>query len=269
MSEFKALKLYFGRELAELLIEKILKIEPNFKYKDFYNLIDIGCDELELKGRNILFAKSLKDTLTGNYNNDLEIFLKVLGDENTEETGMFYNYYYLWPIGTYVELYGLEDYEKSMQFIEELTKRFTGEFAVRNLIKHNPEESLNYFIKWSKSNNFHLRRLSSEGIRPKLPWANKLDLFINEPEPVFEILDNLNQDSVKFVQKSVANNVNDYLKLNEKQAIYLLDSWSNIKSKNTFWIIKHALRNYRKNNVQFALDIINHSAKVNKIENYR
>lgn len=269
MGEFKQLKLYFDRELANLLIDRISKVHNNFKQKEFYDMIDSECDKLELKDRNILFANSLKLTLTGNYENDLDVFRQILGDENKEETGMFYNYYHLWPIGTYVELFGTQNFHKSMEFIAELTKRFTGEFAVRNLIKQNPEQSLVYFEKWSKSKNFHLRRLSSEGIRPKLPWASKLDLFIENPEPIFKILNNMKDDEIKFVQKSVANNINDYLKVNEQKAISLLEDWSNIKSKNTFWIIKHAFRNYKKNKIKFAMDIINHSAKINNIENYR
>jgi 3-methyladenine DNA glycosylase AlkC len=269
MAEFKQLKLYFDRKLAKLLIERINKVYNNFNHKEFYNLIDSDCDKFELKDRNILFANSLKLTLTGEYESDLNIFFQILGDENKEETGMFYNFYHLWPIGTYVELYGTQNFHKSMEFIAELTKRFTGEFAVRNLIKQYPEKSLEYFEKWSKSKNFHLRRLSSEGLRPKLPWASKLDLFIENPKPIFKILNNLKEDNIKFVQKSVANNINDYLKVNEKQAIILLENWSHIKSKNTFWIIKHALRNYKKNKIKFAMDIINQSAKINEIENYK
>jgi len=269
MADFKPLKLYFGRELADLLSTKILEIYPNFGTKSFYQLIDERCDELELKDRNILFADSLQKTLTGSFSYDLEVFLQILGNENKEETGMFNNYYHLWPIGTYIELFGTKDFHLSMNFISELTKRFTGEFAVRNLIKSNPEEALIYFKKWSLSDNFHLRRLASEGIRPKLPWATKLSLFINDYEEVFSILENLKDDEIKFVQKSVANNINDYLKLNEEAAFTLLEEWSKFKSKNTFWIIKHALRNYKKLKDPKAMDIINNSAKLNNIESYR
>lgn len=269
MANFTPLKLYFGRELADLLSSKFSAVYPSFDSKSFYQLIDERCDELELKDRNILFAESLQKTLTGSFTKDLEVFLKILGNENKEETGMFNNYYQLWPIGTYIELYGTKDFHLSMNFIAELTKRFTGEFAVRNLIKSNPEESLIYFKNWSLSDNFHLRRLSSEGIRPKLPWATKLSLFVEDYEEVFSILENLKDDDVKFVQKSVANHINDYLKLNEKVAFELLTKWSKFKSKNTFWIIKHALRNYKRNKDPRAMDIIDKSAKLNNIESYR
>lgn len=269
MSDFKPLKLYFDVELAEYLSNEILKVYSNFDKKSFISLIKEKVDELELKDRNILFANTFSQLLTGKYESDIEIYYKILGPENLSETGMFNNYYQLWPIGTYVELFGTKNIDVSLNFIEELTKRFTGEFAVRNLILQDSDKCLKYFEKWSKSENFHLRRLSSEGIRPKLPWAKKLELFIDNPEPVFKILNNLKQDKIKFVQKSVANNINDYLKLNEKEALKLLENWSNIKDKNTFWIIKHALRNYKKNKIQKGIDIINKSAEVNNIENYR
>ena len=68
--------------------------------------------------------------------------------------------------------------------------------------------------QWARSSNFHLRRLASEGLRPKLPWASKLELFISYPRPVFAVLEVLKEDEVRFVQRSVANNAAGYLKIN-------------------------------------------------------
>ena len=93
-----------------------------------------------------------------------------------------------------------------------------------------------------KSKNFHVRRLASEGSRPKLPWSTKLDVFIDNPEPVFKILENLMEDDVKFVQKSVANNLTDYLKVNKTAAVDFMNNFINSDNKNTQWIIKHATR---------------------------
>lgn len=96
--------------------------------------------------------------------------------------------------------------------------------------------------KWSKSRNFHLRRLAAEGTRPKLPWSTKLDIFIEHPEPVFKILDQLMHDEIKFVQKSVANNLADYLKVNHKLAVQFIKNHQASEHKNTQWILKHATR---------------------------
>lgn len=96
--------------------------------------------------------------------------------------------------------------------------------------------------KWSKSKNFHLRRLASEGLRPKLPWSKKLEVFIDKPAPVFDILANLMEDDIKFVKKSVANNITDYLKVNREEAVEFIKKYQKSANKNTKWIIKHATR---------------------------
>jgi len=169
--------------------------------------------------------------------------MQIIGNENPNETGMFTNFYWLMPIGKFVEKYGLEDFGISIKVIEEITKRNTGEYAIRPFIKKYPEKTLQVLLGWSKSNNFHLRRLAIEGCRPKLPWATKLDLFIENPVPVFKILKNLIQDEVKFVQKSVANNIADYLKVNQNEVTKFIKLYEKTDCKNTLWILKHATRN--------------------------
>ena len=118
------------------------------------------------------------------------------------------------PIAKYVEVYGLDNFELSMQALEAITKRNTAEYAVRPFITHYTDKMLPQMTHWAQSDNFHLRRLSSEGLRPKLPWAKKLDLFIENPAPVFAILELLKDNPIKFVMKSVGNHLADYLKLN-------------------------------------------------------
>jgi hypothetical protein len=105
------------------------------------------------------------------------ILVSILGEENKNETGMFTEFYWIMPIGKFVEKYGLEHLEISIRAIEEITKRNTGEYAVRPFIRKYPRELLVIMKKWAKSDNFHLRRLASEGLRPKLPWATKLDVY--------------------------------------------------------------------------------------------
>ncbi len=121
-----------------------------------------------------------------------------MGEENPNETGMFKEYYWLMPVGKYIEKYGLEHFDISIKAIEELTKRNTGEYAIRPYIRKFPAETLARMKAWAKSDTFHLRRLASEGLRPKLPWALKLDLFVYNPKPVFDILDILKTEHIKF-----------------------------------------------------------------------
>lgn len=129
-----------------------------------------------------------------------------------------------------------------MNALGEITKRGTSEYAVRAFIRAYLKQSLAAIKSWAQDGNFHLRRLASEGTRPKLPWASKLDLFINDPAPVFEILEILKRDEVKFVQRSVANNIADYLKVNFPAAKELILRWSRDADPHTQAIIKHATR---------------------------
>ena len=129
-----------------------------------------------------------------------------------------------------------------MKAIEEITKRNTGEYAVRPYIRKYPESSLNIIKQWAKSPNFHLRRLASEGLRPKLPWASKLDTFIENPAPVFQILELLKEDDIAFVKKSVANHLTDWLKVNRERVLPLIERWKTSDNPHTQWIIKRATR---------------------------
>lgn len=129
-----------------------------------------------------------------------------------------------------------------MQAIAQVTKRNTGEYAVRPYIRANPEKALGYLETWAKSDNFHLRRLASEGLRPKLPWAPKLDTFVANPAPAFKILRILKSDPSKFVQKSVANHLTDYLKVNPEPTRKLIAAWAKSTNPNTQWILRRATR---------------------------
>lgn len=232
----------FGVNLAELLSNKIAKIYPQFKKSDYIKNIASQVDGLNYSSRVVLHAKELNKALEFDYKTQIKILTSILGDENKSQTGMFKHYYWILPIGKFVELYGLDELETSTKAIEEITKRSTGEFAVREFIQRYPQEMLQTMKIWAKSENFHLRRLASEGLRPKLPWAKKLEIFITNPTPVFEILEILKEDIVKFVQRSVANNINDYLKVNFTATKELLDRWQSSQNKNTKWIVKHATR---------------------------
>ncbi len=233
---------YFGANLAELLAGKIKSVYPSFDGVGFIKEVGTRVRGKTYTERIEIIAQSLKDFLPASYPKALAILLKILGPENPHETGMFKHFYWLMPVGKFIEKYGLEHFDISMQAIGEVTKRNTGEYAVRPYIRENPKKALTYLKKWAKSDNFHLRRLASEGLRPKLPWAPKLDTFIDNPKPVFEILEILKADDIMFVKKSVANHLTDYLKVNPEPTRRLLKEWGKFDNSHTQWIIKHATR---------------------------
>lgn len=257
---YKKLKYWFDKELARMLAEKITVIKPDFDSSRFINKVDGKVNDLELKDRVEVIADEISNCLLSNYQENIQLLLNVLGPENQEETGMFTNFYWIMPIATYVEKYGMEDFELSMKAIFEITKRNTGEYTIRPFIEKYPEKTLETMMEWSKNSNSHVRRLASEGVRPRLPWASKLQQFIDDPKPIIPILDNLKDDSSKYVQKSVANCINDIIKDNFEVARSIIENWQTNASKERKWIIKHALRNLIKQNDKWALDIL---AKLN------
>jgi len=258
MAEIIKLKEYFGGNLAALLAEKIAQVEPRFADKSFVSKIEKGVRELELQDRVGLMAEELKHHLMPDhdYPKALHTLLQILGPENPNETGMFKTGYWLMPVAKFVELYGLEHYDISLQAIYEITKRHTGEYAVRPYIEKAPRPSVRLMKKWARDASVHPRRLASEGLRPRLPWAKKLDIFIEDPKPVVEVLEILKTDSSAFVKKSVANNMNDILKDNPDLAMPILHRWAGLRNPNTNWIIKHALRNLLKQNNREAVTVI-------------
>ena len=242
MERERGITRYFGTNLAEILSKKIQKVHKDFPSEEYIAAIDQKCGTLGYTQRIKLHAEILRDLLPIDFVESSEILVSILGAENPEETGMFTNYYWVMPIGKYVEVYGHDHFDQSMHAIEEITKRNTGEYAIRPFIRLYPDKTLSKMTAWAKSTNFHLRRLSSEGLRPKLPWATKLDTFIEQPERVFDILEILKEDEVMFVKKSVANHLIDWLKVNRQPTTNLLKEWRESGNRHTQWIVKRATR---------------------------
>lgn len=253
---YKKLKLWFDKELAELLAQKIIPLHPNFDTLSFVKAIDKGVPNLELKARVELIADELHRHLTPIYADNIAILFKILGPENEEETGMFTNYYWLMPVAKYVEKYGLNDVDLSMEALREITKRHTSEYAIRPFLKKYPEKTLQVMLNWAQHPNSHVRRLASEGGRPRLPWASKMQQFIDDPRPILSILEMLKDDSSKYVQNSVANCLNDILKDNFELGKTVVEVWRIEPSKERKWIIKHGLRNFLKKEDAWALGIV-------------
>lgn len=253
---YKQLKLWFDADLAVLLAEKITPVYPKFATAAFVATVKEHADALELKGRVELIADGLEDKLPGGYPEQLAILMQILGPPNPNETGMFKEYYWLMPVAKFVEKYGLDYFNESVAAMELITQRSTAEYTIRPYLEKYPEKMIRQMQRWATSDSFHLRRLASEGGRPRLPWAPKLQQFIDDPTPLFPVLTILRDDPKKFVQKSVANCLNDVLKDNEASGRELIESWLPAPGKERKWIIRHALRNQLKAGKEWAEEII-------------
>jgi 3-methyladenine DNA glycosylase AlkC len=201
-------------------------------------------DDKELFARFDLIVDAMEKSMENNYSANIQAFYNILGPELTKPEGMFNFGWWLWPIGRYVERHGNENWELSLSFLKELTKRFTGEYAIRPLLKEHPKEVMDELILWIKDENVHVRRLASEGVRIRLPWSQNIFAALNEFDRYVIILTNLKDDSEKFVQKSVGNNLNDLFRYAPDKAEYIIAEWKKTpETKARLWIVKHGTRN--------------------------
>ena len=162
----------------------------------------------------------------------------------------------------FVEVFGLDDFENSMKALEVFTIDSSSEFAIRQFILKYEEQTINQMKIWAKSSNEHIRRLASEGCRPRLPWAVALPLFKQNPIKPFEIIELLKHDKSLYVQKSVANNLNDISKDNPQLVIAFVKQNLGV-SKELDWICKHGSRTLlKKGNIEilglFSFDKSHH-----------
>ena len=105
---------------------------------------------------------------------------------------------------------GLDDFDYAMGVLAEMTKRFTAEFAVRPFFIADPERAIAIASRWAVSDNYHVRRLASEGSRPRLPWGLRLQAFVADPLPLIPLLKTLRDDPSEYVRRSVANETSRY-----------------------------------------------------------
>jgi len=231
------LKNIYNEQYIQNLAEKIALEYKQFDEKSFIN--SVFCNEwkdYELKQRMRHIAISLNQFLPNNYEKSIEILKKTAHNFSGMEAMYFQDF---------VELYGMDEWEVSMNALEHFTKYSSSEFAIRRFIIKDEDRAMKQMLVWAKSTNNHVRRLASEGCRSRLPWAVALISFKKNPAKVLEVLEILKNDNEKYVQKSVANNLNDISKDNVEVVINFLKNNIN-KTDNTNWILKHGSRTLLK-----------------------
>jgi len=240
----KKLKDYYDFKYIDKLSKQLAEVGSTFDTLLFHRQIPKNYSELTFLKRQDTIANAIEAGLKGTYVENLDVFRLMWGEELKEETGMFKEGWWLWPLGRYVEKHALEDIQETISFARDFTKRHTGEYIVRPILINHTRHLMEAFLEWSQDENVHVRRLSSEGIRISLPWAVKTTAAINEPILYEQILSNLKDDNSRFVQKSVGNNINDLYKIDSQFADNIIENWKkSTSSKNTMWIIKHGRRN--------------------------
>lgn len=257
----EALKNMYNREYLERFADAFVKEYQGFDRKKFLKAVfDSEWETKELKARMRHISTSLNKVLPGDYPGAIGIMKKT-----APNFGGFLSM--IFP--DYVEVYGLEEPEISISAMELFTQYGSSEFAIRPFIIKYKQKLMPQMLKWARHKNHHLRRLASEGCRPRLPWAIALPEFKKDPKPVLKILEVLKNDSSEYVRRSVANNLNDISKDHPALAIETAKKWLG-KNKNTDRIVKHGLRGLLKKGNKEALKLFGyHGAEGIKINALR
>lgn len=254
----------FNERKITKIADDIQRVYSDFKREQFIQDVVQKFPELELKQRINHISFCLKAHLPQNFSDALEILLQSLPEPcnpnlNDNDFGDFIYAAH----GDFVAQYGCskEFLDVSLDALEQLTMRFSVEYAIRNFINAFPEKTLKKIEQWSQHPHYHVRRLASEGTRPKLPWGMKIGLDVRQPLP---LLDVLHADSTRFVTRSVANHLNDIAKTHPELVLDKLNQWKKQKLQNPKeldFVIRHALRTLIKNGNSAALKLIGISAK--------
>lgn len=228
----------FNKEVVHSVADCITKVYPSFDSTSFSKQTLAGFASRELKERMSWMREQLEVHLPDDYKTTVNILLESL--KHSKNAGDFA----FSPYADYVMVNGCnpEYLDLSLDAIGEITKYFSGEFAIRDFINEFPQKTFKSMLIWSKSNNVHQRRLASEGLRPKLPWSKKISFDYKQG---VSVLDNLYYDTERYVTRSVANHLNDISKIDADFVVTTLDKWQKTNKQNSNemkYIINHSLR---------------------------
>ncbi|MFE4657017.1 DNA alkylation repair protein [Streptomyces hydrogenans] len=251
------LKRYFDGEAARLVGERVRVVQPAFDVDGYAAEAEARVVGKELKDRVLVLAEGLRTRLPAAYPEAVPVLLSVLGDELAEGQGMFTTSWFLMPVARFVEEYGLDHPEVSLDAIEAITRRHTGEYAVRPYVERHYALTMDRVADWALSPSHNVRRLASEGVRPRLPWARTLTRFVEDPRPVLALLEPLRADPSPYVRTSVGNNLNDISKDSPDLALATATRWlEESPTPETAWIVRHGLRTLVKKGDQQALALL-------------
>ncbi|MDP1746647.1 MAG: DNA alkylation repair protein [Bacteroidota bacterium] len=251
-----ALKEMFNKKFYEQFAQEFNKVDKNFHPEKFVKDVTKNIEQYSLNERMRNTSIVLKNYLPSDYKKSIELLFKVIPNIKRDYTSLIFS--------DFVGLYGHNDFNNSMEALNYFTQFGSSEFAIREFLKRDFNKTIKVMNAWAENENHHVRRLASEGCRPRLPWSFKLDEVIKNPKVTLSILEKLNADEELYVRKSVANHLNDISKDNTDWMLQILNGWDKTNA-NTYWIIKHASRTLiKKGNIQsLSLFDFEKNAKVN------
>lgn len=243
----------FGPDVPLAIARMVAAVHPEFAVDAFVHDALNGYDALALMLRGKHIARALQRHLPPDYGQALRILLASIDQPHGRASGMSLASFLYLPHTVFVAEFGLEDFELSMHAQHVLTRRFTAEFSIRPFLQRHPEATLARLMEWTRDPSEHVRRLVSEGTRPRLPWAPRLPAFQRDPAPVLALLERLKDDPALYVRRSVANSLNDIGKDHPDLLAATARVWLQGATPERRWIVQHALRSAIKRGESGAL----------------
>ncbi len=255
------LKELFNKKFYVEFAQEFYKVDKNFNPDKFVKQVTENLETLSLNQRMRNTSQVLKQHLPQDYKKAIDVLFKVIPNTKKGYTNLVFP--------DFVGLFGHDDNSTSLEALKYFTQFGSSEFAIREFLKRDFVKTIKVINVWAKDKNHHVRRLASEGSRPRLPWSFKLDDVIKNPKSTQTVLEILKEDEELYVKKSVANHLNDLSKDNTDYMLHLISGWSK-NNVHTLWIIKHASRTLiKKGNIQ-SLALFNFEKKPKlKLENFK
>jgi 3-methyladenine DNA glycosylase AlkC len=246
-------KEHFSYANARSIAAEIRRVHPGFDMKTFTRGLEKKLAPLELKQRMQAVADHLEAALPLDAPALFAVLVKALAGNGKHGLRGFA----VWPLTEIVARRGLGHFTESMNALEQMTQRFTAEFAIRPFIRHHREKTMRQLHRWCDHSDEHVRRLVSEGSRPFLPWGGNLPELLDSPYQTFDLLEKLHRDPSDYVRLSVANHLNDFSKGNAKLVIDTLTRWRKAAPHDPHLekLSRHACRTLLKNGHPAALKL--------------
>lgn len=234
----------YSEAFYETFSDTLENVLPSFDRGKFKGLIFISeFDDFELKQRMLHTAETLHHFLPEDFSLASDLIVQII--QNLRGNGISeHNIEYMF-FPEYISMYGIDHYDDSVKAMEYITQFTSCEFAVRPFILKYEEQMIQQMLAWSKHEHHMVRRLASEGSRPRLPWGMGIPSLKKDPTPILPILYQLKEDPTEIVRRSVANNLNDIAKDHPDVVVSIAKTWKG-GSKETDALVKHACRTLLK-----------------------
>jgi len=258
--ESKLFKDELGISAVENLAQALQAVRPDFPAREFVAANLDGLGALEMKARITHISGVMQRFIPASYPDALAMVQAAIlldDDDGKPRLGGFA----AWPLLDWVETQGLGHPEISLAALHRMTGRFTAEFAIRPYLEKHTELCLETLPVWATDPDPHVRRLVSEGTRPRLPWGRRLALFMADPAPVLELLEVLKDDPEEYVRRSVANNLNDIAKDHPDLAASVAAHWMKNATPDRQRLVKHGLRTLVKQGHTGALEALGYTTR--------